>query len=210
VVEHRSGLGRERVVQKAHEKAGQRAETAVEFAALIADIEHSPTGSRAAAALSQVRHGVITGEGPTTQGRIHFSRTIDAGDTALIARILLAGNGAVSRAEAEALFDIHDAAFERTDNGRFDDLFAKAIAHHVMAATGHPVPSRAVALAPTTTLADWAAPCEVAVEGDIAWLETRLRRKARNCAPLAAIAAMTGFATSWWAASVAAAIDLAA
>jgi hypothetical protein len=191
--------------------AGQRAETAVEFEALIAAIEQSPiaTPGLAAAALSQVRDGVITGEGPTIKGRIHFSRTIDAGDTALIARILLAGNGAVSRAEAEALFDIHDAAFERADNGRFDDLFAKAIAHHVMAAAGRPVPPRAVALAPATALADWAAP-EVALGGEIAWLETRLRRKGRNCAPLATIAAMIGFATSWWAASLAAAIDLAA
>ena len=197
-------------MQKAHEKTGQRAETAVEFAALIAGIEHAPTGARAVAALSQVRHGVITGEGPTTRGRVHFSRTIDAGDTALIARILLAGDGAVTRAEAEALFDIHEAAFERTDDGRFDDLFAKAIAHHVMAQAGRPVPPRAVALAPTTALADWAAPSEIARGGETAWLETRLRRKARNCAPLAAIAALIGLAASWWAASVAAAIDLAA
>jgi hypothetical protein len=193
-------------VQNAH----QNAETAVEFEALLSAIEAAPAPRLAAAALAQVRNGVITGEGPTTRGRIHFSRTIDAGDTALITRILNAGSDAVSRAEAEALFEIHEAAHERADHGRFDDLFAKAIAHHVMAAAGHPVPPRAVALAPTTALADWAAPGEVGGEGDIAWLEIRLRRKARNCASLAAIATLIGFATSWWAASVAAAIDLAA
>jgi len=36
----------------------------------------------AAHALSIVRDGVITGEGPTTKGRVHFSRSIDADDTA--------------------------------------------------------------------------------------------------------------------------------
>ena len=144
-----------------------------------------------------MRNGVITGEGPTTKGRIHFSRTIDSGDTALITRILHAGNDAVSRAEAEALFEIHEAAFERADHGQFDDLFAKAIAHHVMAAAGRPVPPRAVALAPATALADWAAPDQFAIGGEVAgWLETRMRRKGRPCAPLAALAAMIGFATS--------------
>jgi hypothetical protein len=29
-----------------------------------------------------VRDGVITGEGPTTRGRIHFSRALDAQDAA--------------------------------------------------------------------------------------------------------------------------------
>ncbi|MHC2389465.1 hypothetical protein ACVMFA_010078 [Bradyrhizobium liaoningense] len=31
----------------------------------------------AAHALSIVRDGVITGEGPTTKGRVHFSRSLD-------------------------------------------------------------------------------------------------------------------------------------
>jgi hypothetical protein len=192
-------------VQNAH----QNAETAVEFEALLSAIEAAPAPRLAAAALAQVRNGVITGEGPTTRGRIHFSRTIDAGDTALITRILNAGSDAVSRAEAEALFEIHEAAHERADHGRFDDLFAKAIAHHVMAAAGLPVPPRAVALAAATPLADWAA--DQFVGGEVAaWLETRMRRKGRPCAPLAALAAMIGFATTFLTPSVAAAIDFAA
>ena len=32
----------------------------------------------AALALTVVRDGVITGEGPTTKGRVHFSRELDA------------------------------------------------------------------------------------------------------------------------------------
>ena len=88
---------------------------------------------------------VITGEGPTTRGRIHFSRTLDREDAVLCERILLAAGrsgAAVSRAEAEMLLDIDAAATERTDQGRFDDLLAKAVAHYVMAAAGRQIPSR--------------------------------------------------------------------
>ncbi|MBA4038652.1 MAG: hypothetical protein C0480_29030, partial [Bradyrhizobium sp.] len=59
----------------------------------------------AAHALTIVRDGVITGEGPTTKGRIHFSRALDADDAAWCARILTASaveHQPVSRAEAEA------------------------------------------------------------------------------------------------------------
>src|SRR3954465_7737412 len=87
----------------------------------------------AAQALTIVRDGVITGEGPTTKGRIHFSRALDAAGAAWGARILPARaveHQPVSRAEAEALFEINDAAAERSDDGLFDDLFAKAVGHH--------------------------------------------------------------------------------
>src|SRR3977135_2976039 len=66
----------------------------------------------AAQALTVVRDGVITGEGPTTKGRIHFSRALDADDAAWCARILTASaveHQPVSRAEAETLFGINDA-----------------------------------------------------------------------------------------------------
>src|SRR5215469_12915669 len=105
----------------------------------------------AAHALTIVRDGVITGEGPTTRGRVHFSRTMDADDAAWCARILTAkavAHEPVSRAEAEALFEIAEAATERSDDGRFDDLLAKAIAHHAAAVSGFPVPPRTVALSP--------------------------------------------------------------
>ncbi len=92
----------------------------------------------AALALTVVRDGVITGEGPTTRGRVHFSRALDAFDAAWCARILTAtavDHQPVSRAEAEALFEINDAAAERSDDGRFDDLLAKAVVHHAASAS---------------------------------------------------------------------------
>src|ERR1700681_4437015 len=108
-------------------------------------IETSQIADRktAAEALTVVRDGVITGEGPTTRGRIHFSRALDADDAAWCARILTAAAveaQPVSRAEAEALFEIDDAATERSDDGLFDDLFARSIVHHAASASGLPVP----------------------------------------------------------------------
>src|SRR5262249_39674056 len=83
-----------------------------------------------AAALAQVCRGIITGEGTTVSGRVHLSRSIDADDTALCPRILiLAGRAGdpVSRAEADALFDISVVASDRLEGGRFDDLLAKRL-----------------------------------------------------------------------------------
>jgi len=51
----------------------------------------------AALALTIVRDGVITGEGPTTKGRIHFSRALDADDAAWCARILTRPRSSISR-----------------------------------------------------------------------------------------------------------------
>src|SRR4029077_12290715 len=113
----------------------------------------------AAQALAVVRDGVITGEGPTSRRRVHFSRALDADGGAWCAKILTARaveHQPVSRAEAEALFEINDAATERSDDGRFDDLLAKAVAHHAASASGLPVPPRTVALSPDTDIESWA------------------------------------------------------
>jgi hypothetical protein len=166
------------------------------IADMIAEIE-MPTRDvslRSAAALAQVCRGVITGEGPTVAGRVHFSRSIDADDTALCARILiLAGRvgDPVSRAEADALFDINAAASDRRDGGRFEDLLVKAIVHHVIAACGHYVPSRDIALAAATELNSWASEIEIDEEVRY-WLERRLREMSRGTAARAITKAISG------------------
>src|SRR6202165_4116691 len=113
----------------------------------------------ASLALTVVRDGVIPGEGPTTRGRVHFSRALDADDAAWCPRILTAHaveHQPVSRAAAEALFEINDAAAERSDNGQVDDLLDTARAHHAVSESGLPVPPRTVALSPDTDIASWA------------------------------------------------------
>jgi hypothetical protein len=138
----------------------------------------------AALALTVVRDGVITGEGPTTRGRVHFSRALDADDAAWCARILTATaveNQPVSRAEAEALFEIDDAAAERSDNGRFDDLLAKAVVHHAASVSGLPVPPRTVALSPQTAIESWAPSQAVHVDSEVLeWIASQMRGRRRG------------------------------
>src|ERR1700745_780954 len=135
----------------------------------------------AARALTIVRDGVITCEGPTPEGRIHFSRALDADDAAWCARILTATaveHQPVSRAEAQALFEISDAAAERSDNGRFDDLLAKAIAHHAASESGLPVPPRTVALSPDTEIESWAPMKASGVDTEVLqWIASQMRSK---------------------------------
>ncbi|HEY0331693.1 MAG TPA: hypothetical protein VGC77_21675 [Rhodopseudomonas sp.] len=160
--------------------------TATATAELIGAIEPSRIANRftAAQALTMVRDGVITGEGPTATGRIHFSRALDADDAALCARILTAAaveNQPVSRAEAEALFEINNAAAERSDDGLFDDLFAKAVVHHAASASGLPVPSRSVALAPDTAIESWAPTQAVGVNTEVLeWIAQQMRGTRRS------------------------------
>jgi hypothetical protein len=154
----------------------------------------------AALALTVVRDGVITGEGPTTRGRVHFSRALDADDAALCARILTAKaveHQPVSRAEAEALFEINDAAAERSDDGRFDDLLAKAVVHHAASASGLPVPPRTVALAPETAIESWAPTQAVGVDIEVLeWLASQMRGKRRsNRTLMTLVATIVGAAT---------------
>src|SRR5215468_6927175 len=152
-----------------------------------------------AQALAIVRDGVITGEGPTTRGRVHFSRALDADDAAWCAKILTAHaveHQPVSRAEAEALFEINDAATERSDDGRFDDLLAKAVAHHAASASGLPVPPRTVALSPDTDIESWAPTHAKGVDTEILeWIASQMRGKHRaNRRLMAMVATLVGVA----------------
>ena len=153
----------------------------------------------AAHALTVVRDGVITGEGPTTRSRVHFSRSLDADDAAWCARILTAAaveHQPVSRAEAEALFEIADAATERSDDGRFDDLLAKAIAHHAAAMSGLPVPPRTVALSPDTDIESWAPARASSVDTEVLeWIASQMRGKRHgNHTLMAMVATILGVA----------------
>jgi hypothetical protein len=135
----------------------------------------------AAQALAVVRDGVITGEGPTTRGRVHFSRALDSHDAAWCERILTATaveHQPVSRAEATALFEIDNAAAERSDEGRFDDLLAKAVVHHAASVSGLPVPPRTVALAPETSIESWGPTKAISVDTEVLeWIAAQMRGK---------------------------------
>jgi hypothetical protein len=189
------------------------------FHHLVAAIEHSKiaVADLSVAALQDVLSGVITGEGPTTAGRVHFSRTLDPADAALCARILEGAGGTaglpVTRLEADVLFDIDAAAAERTDNGRFGDLFVKSIAHCALAAAGHKVPPRQLALAPATDLSTWAN-LSTDIDGEIlAWIGARVHNKRRLKSTLTGLSTFltgVGARLSFAALSVVTVVDLVA
>jgi hypothetical protein len=169
------------------------------FGSVIAAIENSEIemAGLSAAALRGVLKGVITGEGPTAAGRVHFSRTLDPADALLCARILTAAGGAagtpVTRIEADVLFDIDAAAAERTDDGRFNDLLVKSVAHFALAKAGHRVPPRQVALDPMTDLSSWANR-STDIDGEVlAWIASQARNKKRTTSTLMGLSAfLTG------------------
>jgi hypothetical protein len=101
-------------------------------------------------ALDQVKLAVIHGDGPLRAGKHLKAGQICADEVALLRRVLYAfgsdGNAAITRIEAEVLFDIEDATAGSVQAPEWQELFVKAIASVVMAASGYKVPSREEAL----------------------------------------------------------------
>jgi hypothetical protein len=194
-----------------HNDAGQPAQPA--FLEVQSAIRASQivTPELAADALADIRTGVITGEGPTAAGRIHFSRTLDRQDAAFVAEVLAAPrDGAVTRAEAQRLLEIDAAASERSDGGRFDDLLSKAIAHHALAQAGKPVPPRQIALSADTPLESWAGPQGEVDAEVLRWITGEMRARKRTSRGLMSIAILFGVAAAPVAHSLAGLIDFAA
>jgi hypothetical protein len=109
-------------------------------------------------ALEQVKAAVIHGDGPLRNGKSLTPGAITEGEVDLIRRMLYAfggdGHVAVTRAEADVLFDIDEAVADQEPNPAWTDLFVKAIANVIMAASGYAVPSREEALRQEASLHD--------------------------------------------------------
>jgi hypothetical protein len=126
--------------------------TGAELEALIGVLERAKTSpeSLAGFALQQVKKAVIGGEGALASGREPAPCRVGRDDVELIRRILYAfggsGNAAITRSEAEVLFDINDATAAADNDPAWNDIFVKAIANFLMAASGYVVPPRHEAL----------------------------------------------------------------
>jgi len=152
--------------------------TAIETLLRAMEAAREVPSSLAVFAIGQLQAAIIKGEGPAIGPRAHFSRVVDGEDTALLYRILIAAGGAdgvaVSREEAEALFDLHDATARSANDPAFDGLFYRAIAHHALHASGEAVAPRQLALSPGGALTMAAPSAEQA-----AWLSERIMRDGR-------------------------------
>ncbi len=129
--------------------ADGKVQTLNEFNLLVKVLEEArwAPGALATLALSQVRDAIVDGIGPLRLGaRKPAPGIATAADVAALRRILYAsageGNIAVTRAEAEVLLDIADAADEDLSDPAWADLFSKALANHLMAGSGYVAPSR--------------------------------------------------------------------
>lgn len=102
-------------------------------------------------ALNAVKDAVLTGDGRLRCGQKLKAGVVTDGDVELLRRIVMAFGGAggvaVTRAEAQILFEINDATADASDNPAWTEFFVKALAGTVMAASGYSVPPRDVALA---------------------------------------------------------------
>jgi hypothetical protein len=108
--------------------------------------------------LEQVKHAVVRGTGPLRQGKSLVAGRISECEVELLRRILYAFGGggrvAVTRTEADVLFDIDEAVAGSPPNAIWTDLFVKAIANVMMSTSGYSVPSREEALRQEADLED--------------------------------------------------------
>lgn len=109
-------------------------------------------------ALAQIAYAVVEGEGPLARGMHLQKGVIGAAEVELLRTVLYAAGGSnglsISRQEAEILFDLN----ERTDAARNDpswqDLFVRATANYLMAASTSHAPTRDQVLARQEWLED--------------------------------------------------------
>jgi hypothetical protein len=126
--------------------------TTTELELLVKVLEKAQSSPErlSAFALAQVKRAVVEGEGPLAGGGSLEPGRVGKDEAQLVRRILYAfggeGNVAISRAEAEVLFDINDATATAENDPEWSDLFVKAIANFMMAASSYSVPTRADAL----------------------------------------------------------------
>ncbi len=138
-------------VMKRVERDGHiETQSELELLMKILDKAKSSSENLVAFVLNEVKRGVLEGEGPVGAGRELAPGVIGEAEVEMLRRVLYAfggdGNIAVSRAEAEVLFDLNDATSEADNHASWSDLFVKAVANFLMAASGYVVPAREEAL----------------------------------------------------------------
>ncbi|MEX0851793.1 MAG: hypothetical protein WD036_00705 [Bauldia sp.] len=125
--------------------------TELELAVKVLEAAQASPERLVAFALHQVEVAVVEGKGPLASGHDLQPGRVSRTEAALVRRILYAFGGhagvSITRAEAEVLFNINDASAEADNDPEWTDLFVKAIANCIMAASGYQAPAREVALA---------------------------------------------------------------
>jgi hypothetical protein len=108
----------------------------------------------AALALRQVAAAILDGEGPLASGVRAGAAVIGEDEVGLIRRILFSVEGAdalaITRIEAEVLFELNDRTDQASNDPAWSYLFVKAIASVLLAARGQAVLPRSEFLQPSS------------------------------------------------------------
>lgn len=129
-----------------------RVETRTELDLLIDVLENARWAPRSliALGLNQVQQAATVGDGPLRPGQPRAPGQLFDEEIEIVRRLVYAFGGdrctAMTREEAEILFQINDALDGARLNTAWTELFVKAIANVMLAASGYGVPSREEAL----------------------------------------------------------------
>jgi hypothetical protein len=127
-----------------------RTATGLEVLVRVLEESRSAPATLAVLALRQIRAAVVDGEGPLAAIAAVDRGRVTRAHAKLARRILFAfggqGNVAITREEADVIFDINDASVGAANDPEWGDLFVKAIANCIMAASGYLAPPREFAL----------------------------------------------------------------
>lgn len=139
------------LIQRISKDGRIESKTEMELLVSVLDRARWSPQSLVSFALEQVKDAVSNGEGPLRSGKLLEPGVVTQADVDLLRRIIYSyggdGNVAVTRPEAEILFDIDEATADADNHPAWGDLFVKAIANCVMAASGYAPPPREEALA---------------------------------------------------------------
>ncbi len=109
-------------------------------------------------ALEQVSEAVLNNQGPVAALAEHDQQVICKSDVELIRRLLFSCGGdgglAITRMEAEFLFNLNDKTISNQNDDAWSDLFVRAVGNHLMATLGDAVPRRDVCLVPGQDVSD--------------------------------------------------------
>ena len=129
-----------------------RVETMTELRTLIniLKISRNSTDRLMKFALEQIKVAVVHGSGVIGRGRALVPGVIGEAEVSLLRAVLFACGGednfAISRTEAEVIFDINDACRGADNHESWKLLFRQTIANHLMFIATHSAPSRDEAL----------------------------------------------------------------
>ena len=123
-----------------------QADSELELLIRIIERAREVPSTLSAFALSEIAHAVLEGNGKLVCDTELSPGVIGAPEANLVRRVLYGvgdeGRLAVSKEEAEVLFDLNDKTVEAENSPEWNDVFVKAVACHVMKSSGYQAPSR--------------------------------------------------------------------